>query len=577
MNKKLRIIIAVIVIIIIGVAGFFIAKKIEQENRKYDIENISEYNYFVIKEDNKYGIMDKEGKTIIEPNYDNIKIPNPTKAVFFCYQDDEIIAINDKNEKIFIEYENVTPLRLKNISSDLMYEKSVLKYKENGKYGLIDFNGKKITKAIYDEIDTLQFKEGELLAKSKEKYGVINIKGHILVKIKYDKVEVDKYYSSDGNYKKAGYIVCNTTNEGYRYGYVNTNGKEIIETKYNDLYRVTDIQSEDIYIIAADNGKYGMFKNNKQIIKNDYQSLVYNSENNLVTALKGKKYGVITLEEKVIVPFQYNQIDATGKYIYATESNEKVVVFDDQGKESDIGENTAIINVQDTNYEIYIKSTNDSTIYSIYEDLKKKTNKSYTYIEYLYNDYFIACNSNNKIGIIDSDENIKVDFKYDSMRKIENTTIVEFIDDSTKNSYFYSKDTKQVAQMKNAVVENENNYIKIYNNQDRIYLSTDGQVLEYTDIKPNNELYAKKQNGKWGFVDSKGNKIINYEYDFVTELNQYGFAGIQKDGKWGIINKEGKIIVNPIYELTKEKEPNFIGKYYEATYGNGEIYYSDMK
>ena len=49
MSKKLRIIIAIIVIIILGVAGFFIAKKIEQENRKYNIENISEYNYFVIK------------------------------------------------------------------------------------------------------------------------------------------------------------------------------------------------------------------------------------------------------------------------------------------------------------------------------------------------------------------------------------------------------------------------------------------------------------------------------------------------------------------------------------------------
>ena len=132
-----------------------------------------------------------------------------------------------------------------------------------------------------------------------------------------------------------------------------------------------------------------MFKNNKQVIKNDYQSLIYNSENNLVTALKGKKYGVITLEEKVIVPFQYNQIDATGKYIYATESDEKIVVFDDEGKESNIGENTAIIDVQDTNYQIYIKSTNDATTYSIYEDSKKKTNKSYIYIEYLYNDYFI--------------------------------------------------------------------------------------------------------------------------------------------------------------------------------------------
>ena len=63
-----------------------------------------------------------------------------------------------------------------------MYEKSVLKYSKNGKYGIIDLNGKKITNAVYEEIDTLQFKEGELLVKKDGKYGVINIKGATLVK-----------------------------------------------------------------------------------------------------------------------------------------------------------------------------------------------------------------------------------------------------------------------------------------------------------------------------------------------------------------------------------------------------------
>ena len=50
-----------------------------------------------------------------------------------------------------------------------MYEKSVLKYSKDGKYGIINFNGKKITNAIYEEIDTLQFKEGELLVKKRRK------------------------------------------------------------------------------------------------------------------------------------------------------------------------------------------------------------------------------------------------------------------------------------------------------------------------------------------------------------------------------------------------------------------------
>ena len=577
MDKKIKIGIAVIIIIMIGIAGFFIANKIEKENRKYKIEQISEYEYFVIKNENKYGIMNKKGETIIEPNYDNIKIPNPVKSVFFCYQDDNINIVNEKNEKIFTQYTNVEPLRLKNISSDLMYEKSVLKYEENGKYGLMDFNGKKITKAIYDEIDTLQFKEGELLVKSNEKYGVINIKGHTLVKSKYDKIDVDKYYTEENQYRNSGYIVCNTTTDGYRYGYVNIDGKETLETKYNELYRITDIQSDDVYIIAADNGKYGMFRNNKQIIKNDYQSLIYNEENNLVTALKGKKYGVIDLNENIIVPFQYNQIDITGKYIYAVSSDEKVTVFDKSGKESSINSNVAILDVQNTNYQIYIETTNDVTLYNIYENSNKKTKNKYTYIEYLYDNYFIVCNSYGKLGIIDADENVKVELKYNSMHKIENTSIVEFMEEDTQKSYFYSKEMKQVAEMKQAVVENRDNYISIYNGENRIYLSNDGKELESKDIFINNKLFAKKQNNKWGFVNNAGNKVINYEYDYVTELNKYGFAGIKKDGKWGVINQNGEIVLEPQYDLSKESEPNFIGRYYEVSYGNGEIYFSCNK
>ena len=56
-------------------------------------------------------------------------------------------------------------------------------------------------------------------------------------------------------------------------------------------------------------------------------------------------------------------------------------------------------------------------------------------------------------------------------------------------------------------------------------------------------------------------------------MNEYGFAGIQKDGKWGVINGDGQIILEPTYELN-ENEPKFIGQYYQVIYGNGEIYYT---
>ena len=142
--------------------------------------------------------------------------------------------LNNNGEEIYTQYENIQPLKLKNVLSDLMYEKTTLEYSKDGKYGIISIDGKKITNAIYEDIDTLQFKEGELLVKKDGKYGVINIKGATIVKAQYDKIEVDKFYEEGNLYKKAGYIVSKTTEEGYRYGYVNLEGKEIIEIKEVD-------------------------------------------------------------------------------------------------------------------------------------------------------------------------------------------------------------------------------------------------------------------------------------------------------------------------------------------------------
>ena len=76
-----------------------------------------------------------------------------------------------------------------------------------------------------------------------------------------------------------------------------------------------------------------------------------------------------------------------------------------------------------------------------------------------------------------------------------------------------------------------------------------------------NNLFANKSEGKWGFVDLKDNVIVDYKYDEVTEINEFGFAGVKQNGKWGVIDSEGNIIIEPTYELNS-LNPLFIGKYY---------------
>ena len=98
-----------------------------------------------------------------------------------------------------------------------------------------------------------------------------------------------------------------------------------------------------------------------------------------------------------------------------------------------------------------------------------------------------------------------------------------------------------------------------------------GMIFNISNIKAYEE--TNDVIGQTKFVDKDGNKVVDYNYDEVTEVNKYGFAGIKQNGRWGIVDENGKIIVNPKYKLN-DIEPIFIGEYYQVIYGNGEIYYT---
>ena len=178
-----------------------------------------------------------------------------------------------------------------------------------------------------------------------------------------------------------------------------------------------------------------------------------------------------------------------------------------------------------------------------------------------------------KIGIIDDKENIKVEFNNDSIQKIGDTSMIQAINSNTKITQIYSREMKKITELENATIETNEKYIKLYNTNDILYISLEEKVVENTEIFTNNKIFAKKFKNKWGFVDITGNKIVDYKYDEVTEVNKYGFAGVKLNGKWGIINDLGTIIVEPKYELA-EKSPTFIGEYFQVIYGNGEKYYT---
>lgn len=419
--------------------------------------------------------------------------------MFICYREDETIEVlNENNEKILQNFNNVQAIELDNIGSYFPYEKSVLRYEENGKYGIIDFEGQVITKAIFDEIASVKYKEGEILAKRDGKYGVINNKGVELIPFEYDEIEGDKYTQND-EYEKSGYIVKVKTENGYRCGYIDCKWKKVLEPEYTTLSRILNIKSRDAYLIASKNGKYGLIQNENEKIGFEYQSIAYNMDTNLVKVQRNENYGVLNLSGETILPIQYKSIKFNGIYICARDyENDKY--FDKKGKIVE----TNFTSMKEINEQKCYITTNQESLYGIVDkDGNTLIDNEYLYIDFAFDKYFIAYKSGEGLGIIDKENNSYVEFKYDAVSRISDKKVIKAENSKENQITLFDKDMKEIITMKDAYISVHDDYVEIYNNENQIFIDNDGnvktaeeleQVLNYLGdyyltYKQNNEMY----------------------------------------------------------------------------------------
>ena len=575
--KKKVIVVLSIIILIIGIISIIKYNK-NKSKFNYTIEQISEVNYFLLMQNNKYGVINKNGDIVVDPIYDVVEIPNASKPVFICkgnYDQNSgeynIQVFNDKKEPILYQYYTVEAIKLNNVESNGNYEKSVLKYKSDNKYGLIDFSGNKITDAIYDSIEGFNYREGILLVKKSDKYGIINIKGASIIKPKYDEILCDEYYTTDSKYDKSGYIVGTKTDKGMRYGYIDgIKRKQILKNEYNDIYRITDkIDDNNIYLVAFKDGKAGVYQNKKKIINNEYEDILYDANNDLLTLQKTSKQGVSKFDGTTIIPIEYDNIFFAGEYINA-QKGDKIDIYNFDGTK----ENSEYISrksVADKKYEIV--STSDDKYKIINNENNKVIDDNYQYVQYLFKNYF-SVTKDNKYGIIDSDGNTILDFKYNIVQLLENSNVIQIIDDKS-NIELLDENLKSIIKIKDANIYTYDNYFKVYSDDSVQYFDKSGKKLESKDVFPNNKLFAYKERNKWGFKDKDGNIVVKPIYDMVTEFNEYGYAGIKSKNKWGSINENGDVIKEPTYEVESNIIPSFIKEYYQVDLGYGEPYYTN--
>ena len=326
MKKVLGVIVAILVIIMVIVSIVNVIKNGE------DKKKVKSYSYYTVYENGKFGVINNEGETVINPEYTEIVlIPNKDVPIFICTYDlndqdgtYKTKVINQKNEEIFKEYSKVEAIDNFDSKQNIWYEDDVLRVEKDEKYGLINFEGKEVLPCDYDEITALKGVTNNLLVKKDGKVGLVNEKGQTIVNTEYKDIKTLKE-----GYKNE-YIIVNDNNQ---YGIISTTGTVIIEPKYED---VKYLNNSEMFAIK-DAGVWKIInKDNQILIDGGYDNIIEAKGENVVVE-KGGKYGVVTTKNEEKIPVEYEQIKYTfsiyyiaktgGKYGIINLNNEQVKDF----------------------------------------------------------------------------------------------------------------------------------------------------------------------------------------------------------------------------------------------------------
>lgn len=238
------------------------------------------------------------------------------------------------------------------------------------------------------------------------------------------------------------------------------------------------------------------------------------------------KWGLVNLEGQLILPCIYDKISTFSTSTVIVSKDGEIYGIDLNGNRVSVlkTEGLDFTNMMYGRFSVkteegYVETTNTFGMGSrVYEEFG------------LYSvDQLVAVKIDGKYGVM----------TYDGQWYIE-PTYSNIISDELGNSI-----------NQNAFFVEENGAVYLVTNKEKMDVAYDNAV-------PFNRLgyAAVEKNGKWGYINTKGELVIEYQYDDAKSFSNH-LAGVEIDGKWGYINVYNDIAIEPKFKQAK----NFYGNY----------------
>ena len=239
------------------------------------------------KKDWNWGYIDLSGKVIIPFEYYSIghfiegkakaqKITEVFPSSLGGYSGQLKWGIIDQNgfEIISFIYTHI---------DDIIDGKAKVKFGE--KWGYINDEGKELIPCLYEQLG--DFNDGKAKVKKSGKWGIADTNGNIIIQLEYE--QIDKF---DGDKLSA--------KKGNKLGIIDFTGKIILPFEYDQINDLIDGEAK----VYKEN-RWGLIDGNGNIIIEDATKIAPG----LLKGTKFGKWGIAKIDGKIIIPFEFDEID----------------------------------------------------------------------------------------------------------------------------------------------------------------------------------------------------------------------------------------------------------------------------
>lgn len=412
--------------------------------------------------------------------------------------------------------------------------------RENGLYGLLGLDGKKIiSKPNYEQCQLWNV-NGEgiiryIAKKDREsKFVLLDDKLNVISGNEFDYYEC----SIDDIWLKYLTIHIKDSNGCERIGVIDCDGQNVVECNFKDVISVDD----NTFVVTNDGFKQALYRKNNGLVTDFLYNKIYIDSSDIIRVSNGDSFGYITKEGRVVVDIdvriteadefsskKYARIIFEGKRTYINDKGEFIFKFDHQDA----------IEVDD---EIFKVIVNDKI--GIYDNEGREL-LSPKYDTLIKQDSIYIVEVNKKWGIADIVYGEMTDICYDGItyynsvnrlvvKKDDKFGIIDMDgNELTQLVYHYIGDLseKPAVAVKNGKCG---------------YLNFDGSHLTdfiYEDVLLSfvGNITMVRESDKYACMNIQGDIISDFKYDAASPFGDKGIL-VSADGKYGIVVGEGEEI-----------------------------------